>query len=87
MDNFNKQCKSKNCKHYIEWYCDVDTPDGWQPYPCVSCKLIGKSYDIDNVPDDCPKFEELINEKITIVSTPSGEDNFFYQLWMSINEE
>ena len=51
MQNFNEQCKSKNCKHYIEWNYDFDN---CQPYTCVSCELQGQSYDIEKIADDCP---------------------------------
>lgn len=49
---YNKICKAKKCKNYIEWGI-IGTGD------CVSCKLIGQSYDIDHIPDKCPYIEDL----------------------------
>jgi hypothetical protein len=42
---FNNFCKSKNCSEYIEWDFGHDK--------CVSCYLIGQSYDIIKYPKNC----------------------------------
>ena len=54
IPNYNEFCKEKDCPEYIEWDCGM----GW----CVSCKLIGTSYNIDEYPKDC----KFINEIKTI---------------------
>lgn len=58
--NYNKFCESKNCPEYIEWSFN----DGFG-CNCISCKLVGQSYDITEYPDDC-LFKEKI-EKITLI--------------------
>lgn len=52
MPNYNEFCKSKNCPQYIEWECYGHN---------VSCKLVGQSHNIEQVPNDC-EFKEEINE-------------------------
>jgi len=45
--NCSEKCRSKNCEHFIEWGftgCNE----------CRSCKLIGQSYEVYEVPKDCP---------------------------------
>jgi len=58
--NYNDFCKSKECEHYIEWECGLST--GEQPYPCVSCKLVGQSLNIEQIPEDCPFIDEIALE-------------------------
>lgn len=43
---YNSWCKSNGCENYIEW----DTGYG----ECVSCKLVGQSYNIDEIAGKCP---------------------------------
>jgi len=50
-------CKSKECEYYIEWECEHHTEE--QPYPCVSCKLVGQSLNIEEYPKDCPFIGEI----------------------------
>jgi len=54
---YNDFCSSKNCEHYIEWEFSVDSET--QPYGCISCKLIGQSYNITEYPDECPFIDEI----------------------------
>ena len=49
---YNDWCKSKECEHYIEWEYLFDSTE--QPYPCVSCKLVGQSHNIEQRPEECP---------------------------------
>lgn len=42
---YNEFCKSKNCPEYIEWSFEYGD--------CISCKLVGQSYDITEYPVDC----------------------------------
>jgi len=48
---FNNFCKSKNCPEYVEWDFGHGT--------CVSCKLIGQSYDIEEYPQNCLFLNEI----------------------------
>ena len=50
---FNEFCKSKNCPEYIEWSFDMGAN-------CVSCKLVGQSYNIDEYQTDCIFLEEIV---------------------------
>lgn len=52
MATFNEFCKSKNCPQCIEWTFGMGSN-------CVSCKLIGQSYDIDEYPKDCLFLEDI----------------------------
>jgi len=45
--NCSEKCRLKNCEHFIEWGFRSNND-------CRSCKLIGQSYEIDEVPKDCP---------------------------------
>ncbi len=60
--NYNEQCKSKQCEHYIEWQFFVDGYE--QPYDCTSCKLQGQSYDIDAIAEDCPHKDRAIIQQV-----------------------
>jgi hypothetical protein len=45
MNNYNTFCKDSGCKEYIEWnYHDTVQ---------VSCKKIGESENICQIPEDC----------------------------------
>jgi len=49
--NTEDYCIEMDCEHFIQWeFTDVDG----QPYPCSSCKLIGQSYRIEKLADNCP---------------------------------
>lgn len=64
LDNmYNDFCLSKNCKWVIEWEYQWD--EEIQPYPCVSCKLVGQSHDILEYPDNCPYKDVIKNYKQT----------------------
>ena len=54
---YDKFCYGIGCDHYVEW--DYSFDSGAPPYPCVSCKLYGQSYNIDVYPDNCPYLEEI----------------------------
>ena len=56
---YDKYCKQVNCKEYIEWECDVDTDDGVQGYPCISCMKQGQSYNIITIAPDCIHKKEI----------------------------
>lgn len=45
--NCSEKCRSKNCEHFIEWGFRGNNE-------CRSCKLIGQSYEVEEVPKDCP---------------------------------
>mgnify|MGYP000982297977 CR=1 FL=1 len=46
--NCSERCRNSDCEHFIEW--------GFQSLnDCRSCKLIGQSYEVEEVPKDCPK--------------------------------
>lgn len=58
FDQIETQCKKFKCEEYIEWDFGYGT--------CVSCKLCGQSYHIDEIPEDCPnkdKFKFEMEEK------------------------
>jgi hypothetical protein len=48
---YNTFCRNKNCPEYIEWQ--------FEGFDCTSCKLIGHSYDIEEIPQDCLFKEEI----------------------------
>lgn len=54
---FNKFCRNKNCENYIEWEYSFDSQS--QLYPCISCTLIGQSYDITEYPPNCKFLPEI----------------------------
>ena len=62
---YNEFCESKNCKGYIEWEYQFESD--MQPYPCVSCKLIGQSHDIIEYPKDCPFLNEIKDYGIDLI--------------------
>ena len=45
--NCSEKCRSKNCEHFIEWGFRGDNE-------CRSCKLVGQSYEVEEVPKNCP---------------------------------
>lgn len=45
--NCSEKCRSKNCEHFIEWGFRGNNE-------CRSCKLIGQSYEVEEIPKDCP---------------------------------
>lgn len=54
MNEIEKICKEILCQHFIVWNFGYGD--------CISCKLQGKSYNIESVADDCPykdKFNKL----------------------------
>ena len=55
--NYDDFCKSRECEFYIEWECAHHTQE--QPYPCVSCELVGQSHNIEEYPKDCPFIDEI----------------------------
>jgi hypothetical protein len=44
----SEKCRSVNCGNFIEWGFRGNNSE------CRSCKLIGESYEIENVPKECP---------------------------------
>lgn len=55
---FDEFCASKDCPHYVEWYYTGTIEVG----PCISCKLVGESHNIDKIPiapKICPHLEEI----------------------------
>ena len=63
---YNDFCRNINCEEYIEW--NFDGNDGGEfPSQCVSCKLVGQSYDIDKRPENCLHLKEITDfEKLQI---------------------
>lgn len=53
-DNINDFCKSARCENYIEWNCGYGN--------CISCRLQGESYNINQIAEECP-FKEKFNNK------------------------
>mgnify|MGYP003595319023 CR=1 FL=1 len=51
MNEIESKCKELGCEHYIEW--------GFGCGNCISCKLQGESYSIDEVAEDCPHINEF----------------------------
>ena len=49
--NYNDFCKSKECKHYIEWKFGGEK--------LVSCALFGKTNEIYMYPMDCVYIKEI----------------------------
>ena len=61
---FDELCRDAlNCEHYIEWELEVELPDHGRVYQsnmtCVSCQLVGQSYNIEEYPIHCPHKEIL----------------------------
>lgn len=60
---FEDFCKDKNCEYYIEWDYEEVLHNGNREHrstiECVSCTLVGQSYNIDKYPDECPFLEEI----------------------------
>jgi hypothetical protein len=50
--SYNNFCKSKNCPEYIEWDFEMGAK-------CTSCKLVGQSYNIEEIPENCLFKEEI----------------------------
>ena len=48
---FNEFCYNKQCPEYVEWGAGFGS--------CVSCQLVGQSYNIDEYPDNCLFLEEI----------------------------
>ena len=59
--NYNEFCKSKDCEYYIEWSFEFGD--------CVSCKLVGQSYDIEEYPENCPHIDDIKQIKLNIPNT------------------
>lgn len=55
---FNNWCKSNNCENYIEWDFSPTSDCEEEPFHCVSCKLRGQSFNIDDIAEDCPYTEK-----------------------------
>lgn len=51
MNEIESKCKSLECEYYIEW--------GFGCGNCISCKLQGESYSIDEVAEDCPHINQF----------------------------
>ena len=51
IDNYNEFCKTRDCEHYIEWSFEYGN--------CVSCKLVGQSYNIEEYPENCPHIDGI----------------------------
>ena len=49
---YDEFCIEKECEHYITWKSDGG-------HPCMSCTLIGQSYNITEYPDNCPFIDEI----------------------------
>ena len=45
-NNIERICASIGCKEYIMWDCGCGI--------CISCKLQGESYSIEQIAEDCP---------------------------------
>lgn len=59
MKNYNDFCASRLYSEYIEW--DWEFEPVCQPYPCVSCQMVGQIVDIDMHPDDCHFIDDIQN--------------------------
>lgn len=53
MESIEKVCKSTGCKEYIEWDCGYGV--------CISCKLQGESYSIEQIAENCPHKDKFQN--------------------------
>lgn len=54
--NCSEKCRLIDCEYFIDWNCG----EGW----CASCKLIGQSYEVDDIPKECPhkmKIDRIYN--------------------------
>lgn len=56
MENtYNDFCKSKGCSKYIEWeYSDLGCSA-----QCVSCLLMGESYNLEKYPENCLFLDDI----------------------------
>ena len=61
---FDEMCRDVlKCEHYKEWELELELPDHGKVYrsnmTCVSCQLVGQSYNIEKYPFNCPHKEIL----------------------------
>ena len=54
IKNYDNFCESKNCPEFIRWDCGEGI--------CISCKLIGQSYNINEYPKECIHLKEIEKE-------------------------
>lgn len=57
---YDEMCMDFNCEHYIEWEYEVY---GGVQHPCISCKLVGLSYHIEEIPKECEYFKKVFLEQ------------------------
>ena len=56
---FDEFCMGQNCEHLILWDHDVEI-DGYEScVQCISCVLVGQSYNVEAYPDECPYLREI----------------------------
>jgi hypothetical protein len=56
-------CLACKCEHCVEWEYDEVIQDSKREHrstiECISCDLVGPSYNITEYPDECPYKKEL----------------------------
>ena len=57
--NYDEMCRQCECEHYIEWEHPERLDYHTSMITCVSCQLVGQSYNIDEYPSECPFKYEL----------------------------
>ena len=60
---YDEMCRQCQCENYIEWEHEYELVDWNRNHQsimiCVSCQLVGQSYNIDEYPEECPHKVEL----------------------------
>ena len=54
---FDEFCFNKKCEQYVDWQYTNDEHS--RPIDCTSCKLVGQSHNITEVPKDCVFLKEI----------------------------
>lgn len=53
----------ERCEHIIYWDHEVEMHDHNRTYEssieCISCTLVGQSYNVEEYPDNCPYLKEI----------------------------
>lgn len=72
---FDKFCENKKCEQYHEWETGVGS--------CVSCRLVGQSYNIMEYPLDCLFIDE-IKEYENLYNQPKEMQTKRFQLYRKL---
>jgi len=90
---FDPMCRNVlNCRHYVEWELELEMHDHGRNYEstmtCVSCQIVGQSYNIEKYPAECLhkaklKKYAIQKEKEMIAYAKRCEQE---QIWKRLND-